>query len=50
VVEFFSKHFLYWLEAMSLMGKMSEGVQTIVELQSSVMVSGHRSLYQDARN
>jgi hypothetical protein len=37
--EFLRRHFLHWLEALSLMGKMSEGVLMIIALQSMLEVS-----------
>jgi hypothetical protein len=37
--EFLQRHFLHWLEALSLMGKMSEGVLMIIALQSVLEVS-----------
>ena len=36
---FLQKHFLHWLEALSLMGKMSEGVLMLTALQSILTVS-----------
>ena len=36
---FLQKHFLYWLEALSLMGKISESIALISNLQSLVLVS-----------
>jgi hypothetical protein len=36
---FLQQHFLHWLEALSLMGKMSEGVLMITALQSVLTVS-----------
>jgi NACHT domain len=38
---FLQKNFLYWLEALSLMGSMSDGVLAIAKLESSVRVSLH---------
>jgi hypothetical protein len=37
--KFLQQHFLHWLEALSLMGKMSEGVLMITVLQSMLTVS-----------
>ena len=37
---FLQKHFLHWLEALSLMGKMSEGVLMLTALQSMLTVGG----------
>jgi len=37
---FLQKHFLHWLEALSLMGKVSKGVLMITALQSMLTVSG----------
>jgi hypothetical protein len=37
--EFLQRHFLHWLEALSLMGKISEGVLMIIALQSMLEVS-----------
>ena len=39
VHKFLEGHFLHWLEALSLLGKMSEGVLMVLALQSVVMVS-----------
>ena len=36
---FLEKHVLHWLEALSLMGKMSEGVLAIISLESLIPVS-----------
>ena len=38
---FFQKDFLHWLEAMSLMGKMSEGVLMITKLANMIEVCFH---------
>ena len=38
---FFQKDFLHWLEAMSLMGKMSEGVLMITKLANMIEVCSH---------
>src|SRR5580700_4673619 len=38
VHRFLKEHFLHWLEALSLMGKMSEGVLTIIKLESILEV------------
>lgn len=35
---FFVKHFLHWLEALSLVGKISEGVVLITRLESMIEV------------
>jgi hypothetical protein len=40
VHRFLQKHLLHWLEALSLMGKMPEGVLMIKALQSMLTVSG----------
>jgi hypothetical protein len=37
--QFLQKYFLYWLEALSLIGKVSEGVIAIASLESSIQVS-----------
>jgi hypothetical protein len=39
VHKFIQKHFLHWLEALSLMGKISEGILMITALQSKPAVS-----------
>jgi len=36
---FLRKHLLHWLEAMSLLGRMTEAIATITTLQSILMVS-----------
>jgi hypothetical protein len=41
---FLQKHLLHWLEALSLLGKVSEGVLAIISLESIVTVSGMRSI------
>jgi hypothetical protein len=41
---FLQKHFLHWLEALSLMGKTSEGVLAITSLESHTLVS-HIAVY-----
>ncbi|KAK3177982.1 hypothetical protein OEA41_000114 [Lepraria neglecta] len=38
---FFRQKFLYWLEALSLLGGMSEGVRSIVRLERVTKVRGH---------
>jgi hypothetical protein len=35
---FLQKHFLYWFEALSLMGKTSEGILAITLLESIIEV------------
>lgn len=47
VHKFVQKHFLHWLEALSLMGKMSEGVLMITALQSKLVVSDFMPLCHD---
>ena len=39
VHQFLQEYFLYWLEAISLMGKTAEGVLAITSLESIVAVS-----------
>ena len=39
VHEFLQTHFLHWLEALSFIGKMSEGILMITALQSTLTVS-----------
>jgi hypothetical protein len=39
VDEFFQKHFLHWLEALSLMGKTSDGVLMVTALETTLTVS-----------
>lgn len=41
VLPFLKKHFLHWLEAMSLMGIIQEAVGMINTLQSCIGVSLH---------
>jgi hypothetical protein len=36
---FLKKHFLHWLEALSLMGKTSEGVLVLTSLEAQIPVS-----------
>lgn len=38
--EFLSRNFLYWIEGMSLISKISEGIEAIIELESVVKLSG----------
>ncbi|KAI9777756.1 MAG: hypothetical protein M1839_008551 [Geoglossum umbratile] len=45
VHKFLKEHFLHWLEALSLMGKMSEGVLMITTLQSMLTPDNHMELY-----
>ena len=40
---FLQKHFLHWLEAMSLMNRLAEVIEQLRVLQSLVSVSGHRT-------
>jgi hypothetical protein len=40
VLTFFQRHFLHWLEALSLMRKISDAVSMISDLQSIPLVSG----------
>ena len=37
---FLQRHLLHWLEALSLMRKLSEGILAIISLDSAVVVSG----------
>jgi hypothetical protein len=46
VYMFLQNHFLHWLEALSLMGKFSEGVLMIIKLQTMLSVSDS-GLYND---
>ena len=39
VHQFLQNHFLHWLEALSWMGRMSEGILTIRTLESIALVS-----------
>ena len=39
VYEFLSRHVLYWLEALSWMGRLSDGIHAIFALESSISVS-----------
>jgi hypothetical protein len=48
VHEFLKKHFLHWLEALSLIGKMSEGIHIVTDLSkhiSTLLVSDTTLLY-----
>lgn len=40
VYMFLQNHFLHWLEALSLMGKFSEGVLMVIKLQNKLSVGG----------
>ncbi len=40
VIKFLREDFLHWLEALSLLGKMSEGILMVIDLQSIFTVSG----------
>jgi hypothetical protein len=44
VLEFLQTHFLHWFEALSWMGRISEGVTMIISLQSLFDVVSHRRL------
>ncbi|KAF5230264.1 hypothetical protein FAUST_9885 [Fusarium austroamericanum] len=49
---FLKKHFLHWLEALSLSGSMSEGVRAVHKLEALVKTTGSQQLaelLQDAR-
>jgi len=46
---FLREHFLHWLEALGLTGKMSEGVRMITKLQSMLVVSGVMLSHYDLR-
>jgi NACHT domain len=48
--KFLQQHFLHWLEALSLMGKMSEGVLMITALQSVLTVSDFVPSHYDLRH
>ena len=39
VHEFIRKHLLHWLEALSRIGKTSDSVQTVIDLQSMIVSS-----------
>jgi hypothetical protein len=43
-LEFLKGHFLHWLEALSLMGKTSEGILALISLESLVIVSDSLSI------
>jgi hypothetical protein len=45
IYQFLQKYFLYWLEALSLIGKVSEGVIAITSLESSIPVSRFYIVY-----
>jgi hypothetical protein len=49
VYKFLHQRFLHWLEALSLMGKMSEGALMITTLQSILAVSSFMLLRYDLR-
>lgn len=44
VYEFLLERFLYWIESISLLGKLSEGIQSIRRLLRTVQVSISRML------
>jgi len=44
VYGFFGKHFLHWLESLSLMGSMPKGVASLTDLQFKIMVSDYALL------
>ncbi|KAK6357532.1 hypothetical protein TWF718_001841 [Orbilia javanica] len=44
ILAFLKTHFLHWLEALSLIGKISEGARTIVLLESIVQARGNVTL------
>ena len=46
VHKFLQKNLLHWLEALSLIGKTSEGVLAITSLESTVTVSNCRSVFK----
>ncbi|KAK6524862.1 hypothetical protein TWF281_011763 [Arthrobotrys megalospora] len=48
-MSFLQKHFLYWLEALSLMGLLSESVKTIESLLSGTLAEVLRSFLNDAK-
>lgn len=45
--KFFLEHFLHWLEALSLIGKISEGVLMITKLESLLEVSPFNLVWND---
>ena len=45
VHEFLKKHFLHWLEALSLLGNLSEGIRGVEVLNSVVTVSSKHKIY-----
>jgi hypothetical protein len=46
---FLKEHFLHWLEALSLMGKISEGVLAITLLESIVIVSDIQRTFMETQ-
>jgi hypothetical protein len=44
ILKFFKKHFLHWLEALSLVGGISESIRFLKELQTAVDVSQYSIL------
>jgi hypothetical protein len=46
IYQFLQKYFLCWLEALSLVGKVSEGVLTIASLESYLLVSYLLRIYR----
>jgi hypothetical protein len=45
VHKFLQSHLLYWLEAMSLLGKISEGILIFMHLKEMIQVSNHSKIY-----
>ncbi|KAF2415404.1 hypothetical protein EJ08DRAFT_684443 [Tothia fuscella] len=45
IYQFLQKYFLYWLEALSLIGKVSEGVMAMSSLESSIRADESPNLY-----
>jgi hypothetical protein len=43
VQAFFNRAFLHWVEALSLIDKISEGIATVTELESVIQVSSRRT-------
>jgi hypothetical protein len=50
IYQFFQNYFLYWLEAVSLIEKVSEGILAITTLESSISVSRYYTRYMIRTN
>ena len=39
ILQFLNEHFLHWLEVLSLLGEVSEGIRIIISLEVTLIVS-----------